>query len=55
MKKVLLKSIEGLTKDAINEYSIGNGAEYVSSDRVETYLVFITINKYLQILWALLK
>ena len=41
-KKIKLISINRLTEDLINKYSILHGAKYFSSDGLQNYLVFVS-------------
>ena len=41
-------STKGLTKDLINEFTILNGAKYLSSGIFQTYLVFVPAKKYIK-------
>ena len=45
-KKVKIISAKGLTTNSISKYSIINGANYFSINRLQNYLVFITLSKY---------
>ena len=46
-QKATLISTKDLTKNLANKYNILNGTKYFSSDGLQIYLVFISINKYL--------
>ena len=47
-EKVKAVSTKELTKDLINNFSILNGAKYISSEIFQNYLVFIPANKYIK-------